>query len=69
MTMAEKAMGYAQRHLQAVRICWIDRRTELYDAVAAVELCSDPRTAGRIMGVVAQDAKFQNVLERLIDDD
>ena len=26
MTPAEKAMEYARKHLQAVRLCWIDRQ-------------------------------------------
>ncbi len=69
MTQAtEKALAYARTHLQAVRVCWIDRQPTECGAVEAVELCSDYGVSGRIMGVVAQDKKLEDALNRLLDD-
>ena len=53
MTLTEKAMKYAQGHLQAVRVCWVDRRPTECGAVEAVKLCTDRNVSGRIVGVVA----------------
>ncbi len=69
MTHAEKAMEYAQHHLQAVRIVWMNKPPEIYDAVAAVELCSNRRMSGSVMAAVAQDRALENMLNRLIDGD
>lgn len=68
MTRIEAAaMEYARTHLQAVRICWIDRPPEVCDAEEAVILCSDRGMSGRIVGVVAQDKRFEDMLHNLID--
>lgn len=67
MTPTEKAMEYAKQHLQAVRICWVDRQTEICGAVEAVERCSDRRVSGRIVGAVAQDKELEILLNQLID--
>lgn len=69
MTPAEKAMGYAKQHLQAVRICWVDRQIEICGAVEAVERCSDRHVSGRIVGVVTQDKELEILLNHLIDSD
>ena len=68
MTLTEKAMKYAQQHLQAVRVCWVDRQPTECGAEEAVKLCADYRVSGRIMGVVAQDKTMEDLLNRLIDD-
>lgn len=67
MTPAEKAMEYARRHLQAVRVCWVDRQPMECGAVEAVELCADYRVSGRIVGVVAQDKALEDMLNKIID--
>lgn len=67
MTPAEKAMEYARRHLQAVRVCWVDRQPMECGAVEAVELCADYRVSGRIVGVVAQDKTLEDMLNKIID--
>lgn len=68
MTQAtEKALAYARKHLQAVRVCWIDRQPTECGAVEAVELCSDYGMSGRIMGVVARDKALEDVLNKLLD--
>lgn len=67
MTLTEKAMKYARGHLQAVRVCWIDRQPTECGAVEAVELCSDYRVSGRIAGAVAQDKKLEEMLNKLLD--
>ena len=67
MTQERKFMKYAQAHQQAVRLCWIDHRVTEVDALEAVELCTASGTAGRIMGVVAQDRRFAVMLEDLLD--
>lgn len=36
MTLVDKAMRYAQTHLQAVRICWLDQKVTTCDAEEAV---------------------------------
>ena len=64
MTPTEKAMEYAQQHLQAVRVCWIDRQPM---KCGAVELCTDYRVSGRIVGVVAQDKTLEDMLNKIID--
>ena len=64
---AEKTLDYARTHLQAVRVCWVDRQPTECGAVEAVELCSDYGVSGRIMGVVAQDKKLEEMLNKLID--
>lgn len=67
MTPREKAMEYARKHLQAVRVCWVDQRPTECGAVEAVKLCSDRYVSGRIVGVVAQDKGLEDVLHKLID--
>ncbi len=67
MTLTEKAMKYAQGHLQAVRVCWVDRQPTECGAVEAVKLCSDYRVSGRIVGVVAQDKRLEDMLNLLLD--
>ena len=67
MTPAEKAMEYARRHLQAVRVCWVDRQPMECGSVEAVELCADYRVSGRIVGVVAQDKALEDMLNKIID--
>ena len=67
MTPAEKAMEYARRHLQAVRVCWVDRQPMECGAVEAVELYADYRVSGRIVGVVAQDKTLEDMLNKIID--
>ena len=67
MTPAEKAMKYARGHLQAVRVCWIDRQPMECGSVEAVELCADYRVSGRIVGVVAQDKALEEMLHELLD--
>ena len=67
MSSAEKAMDYARSHLQPVRIVWLDKQPEIYDAVAAVELCSDRRVSGYIVAAVAQDKELEAMLNKLID--
>lgn len=67
MTLAEKAMEYARKHLQAVRVCWVDRQPTECGAVEAVKLCSDYRVSGRIVGVVAQDKRLEDMLNLLLD--
>ena len=69
MTPTEKAMEYAKAHLQAVRVCWVDRKPTECGAVEAVKLCSDRGVSGRIVGVVAQDKALEDVLNRLLDDE
>ena len=69
MTPTEKAMEYARNHLQAVRVCWIDRQPTECGAVEAVKLCSDYRVSGRIVGVVTQDKALEGILNLLIDND
>lgn len=64
---AEKTLDYARTHLQAVRVCWVDRQPTECGAVEAVGLCSDYGVSGRIMGVVAQDKKLEEMLNKLID--
>ena len=61
MTPAEKAMEYARRHLQAVRVCWVDRQPMECGAVEAVELCADYRVS------VAQDKTLEDMLNKIID--
>lgn len=67
MTPTEKAMQYAQGHLQAVRVCWIDQQPTECGAVEAVELCSDYRVSGCIVGAVARDKKLEDMLNLLLD--
>lgn len=67
MTPAEKAMQYAQGHLQAVRVCWVDRQPTECGAVEAVKLCADYRVSGRIVGVVARDKALEEMLHELLD--
>ena len=67
MTLTEKAMDYARQHLQAVRVCWIDRHPMECGSVEAVELCADYRVSGRIVGVVAQDKALEDMLNKIID--
>lgn len=69
MTPTEKAMEYAKAHLQAVRVCWVDRNPTECGAVEAVKLCSDRGVSGRIVGVVAQDKSLEDVLNKLLDDE
>lgn len=69
MTQREKAMEYARKHLQAVRVCWVDQQPTECGAVGAVELCSDRGVSGRIVGVVAQDKALEDVLNKLLDDE
>lgn len=67
MTPAEKAMEYARKHLQAVRICWVDRQPTECGAVEAVKLCSDRGASGHIVGAVAQTKALENMLNSLLD--
>lgn len=67
MTLTEKAMKYAQGHLQAVRVCWIDRQPMECGAVEAVGLCADYRVSDRIVGIVAQDKALEDMLNKIID--
>ena len=67
MTLTEKAMEYAERHLQAVRVCWIDRQPMECGAVEAVGLCADYRVSDRIVGIVAQDKALEDMLNKIID--
>ena len=67
MKLTDKALQYAQTHLQAVRICWLDREPTICDAVEAVTLCSDCGVSDRIVGVVAQDKNLESMLHKLID--
>lgn len=67
MMPAEKAMEYARKHLQAVRVCWLDRQPTECGAVEAVRLCADRSVSGRIVGVVARDKALEDVLNRLLD--
>ena len=67
MTLTEKAMKYARGHLQAVRVCWVDRQPTECGAEEAVKLCSDYRVSGRIVGAVAQDKKLEDMLNLLLD--
>lgn len=69
MTPAEKAMEYARKHLQAVRVCWVDRNPTECGAVEAVKLCSDRGVSGRIVGVVARDKALEDMLNKLLDDE
>lgn len=69
MTPTEKAMKCAKAHLQAVRVCWVDRKPAECGAVEAVKLCSDRGVSGRIVGVVAQDKSLEDVLNKLLDDE
>ena len=68
MTKAEAAtLDYARTHLQAVRICWLDRNVTICGAVEAVTICFDHGLSSRIVGVVAQDKRFENMLNGLLD--
>ena len=67
MTPAEKAMKYARGHLQAVRVCWVDRQPTECGAEEAVKLCADYRVSGSIVGVVAQDKALEEMLHELLD--
>ena len=67
MTPTEKAMEYARQHLQAVRVCWLDRHVSVCGAIEAVELCTNPETASAIIGFVTHDKDMRNLLEGLID--
>lgn len=69
MTPTKKAMEYARKHLQAVRVCWVDRQTTECGAVEAVRLCSDRNVSGRIVGVVAQTKALEAMLNNLLDDE
>lgn len=60
-------MEYARKHLQAVRVCWVDRQPTECGAVEAVKLCSDYRVSGRIVSVVARDKALEDVLNKLLD--
>ncbi len=68
MTKAEAAaLDYARTHLQAVRIVWLDREPEIVSAEDAVVLCSDRGVPGRIISAVAQDKRFEAMLNGIID--
>ncbi len=67
MTPAEKAMKYARGHLQAVRVCWVDRQPTECGAEEAVKLCADYCVSGSIVGVVAQDKALEEMLHELLD--
>lgn len=69
MTQREKAMEYARKHLQAVRVCWVDRQPTECGAVEAVKLCADRGVSGRIVGAVAQDKRLEDMLNQLLDDE
>ena len=67
MTLTDQAMEYARTHLQGVRICWLNKRVSICEAPEAVVLCSDPVTARKIVGVVAQDRRLEGMLHSLMD--
>lgn len=67
MIQISTVLDYARTHLQGVRIVWLDRQPEIVDAVEAVTLCSDCCVSGRIIAAVAQDKKFEDMLNKLID--
>ena len=69
MTNVDKALAYAQTHLQAVRIVWVDRTPTVCNALDAVVLCSDRLVSRCIVAAVAQDKTFEAMLNRLIDID
>ncbi len=69
ITLAEKVLCYAQTHLQAVRIVWLDREPEICAGTEAVTLCSDRSVSGRIIAAVAQDKRLERMLNELIDGD
>ena len=60
-------MEYARQHLQAVRVCWVERRPTECGAVEAVKLCTNRNVSGRIVGAVAQDKALENTLNNLLD--
>lgn len=62
-----KALEYARTHLQGVRVCWLDRHTEICGAEEAVILCADNPLSRQIVGVVAQDKRLENMLNLLLD--
>lgn len=67
MTKEEgKALEYAQTHLQAVRILWLDREPEMLSTVEAVELCSNCCVSRRIVRAVAQDERLNDMLNKLL---
>lgn len=68
MTQMKKAMEYARQHSQSVSLCWIDRRVTECESIEAVEFCTRAETAGRIIGVVAEDKALESMLNRLLDD-
>lgn len=61
-----ESLNYARGHPQAVRIVWVDREPDTVDAVA---LCSDRGMSGRIVAAVAQEKRFEDMLNRLLDDE
>ncbi len=67
MGPADRAMNYARSHSQQVRICWLDRKTTMHPAAEAVALCSDRGVSGRIVAAVAQEKRFEDMLNKLID--
>lgn len=67
MTPIEIALEYARTHLQPVRICYINRHTEVCGAVEAVALCTDKPASSQIVGVVAKDSLLTNMLNQLLD--
>ncbi len=45
----------------------MNRPPEVCDAVEAVEICSNPGISWNIMGIVAQDKRFEAMLNDLLD--
>ena len=66
--LVKESLDYARTHLQALRIVWVDRAPQVVGAVEAVELCSDYSASGRIVAAVAQEKRFEDMLNRLLDD-
>ncbi len=64
-----ESLNYARGHLQAVRIVWVDREPDTVSAVDAVALCADRGMSGRIVAAVAQEKRFEDMLNRLLDDE
>lgn len=65
--LVKESLDYARTHLQAVRIVWVDRPPDTVSAVDAVALCADRGMSGRIVAAVAQEKRFEDMLNKLID--
>jgi len=69
MTLADKAVRYANAHPQEVALAWIDNSKRTYTADKAARLCSVPRVAACIMGAEAPDKALEDMLNKLLDDE